>query len=98
MSIYPNIIEETWLVRFQRLLGHVNSSSGIVYCKTISTTTTDQGQFLLYNFRHTYRPQVCTYRLQVLVFKKLNLASYAQIDLKFGRWFGNVSIFQEHQG
>ena len=29
--------------------------------------------------------------------KTLNLASYAQIDLKFGRWFGNVSIFEKYR-
>ena len=32
----------------------------------------------------------------MLVFKRLNLASCAQIDLKFGRRFGNVSISQKY--
>ena len=30
--------------------------------------------------------------------KVLNLASYAEIDLKFGRWFGNVSILHIYRG
>ena len=29
--------------------------------------------------------------------KVLNLASYAEIDVKFGRWFANVSIFHKYR-